>query len=264
MIVLGGFFAVLMGMTLSLIGAGGSIMTVPILVYIIGLPATIATAYSLFIVGSTALVGAISYWRRGEIFLAKSLLFAFPALIAVWCTRTVFLPSMPKTILNVSLDHWIMLFFAFLMLIASTLMFRSKNKQQLNSNAAISKSEFIKLIFGSISVGFITGIVGAGGGFLIIPSLVAIFKFTIKQAVGTSLAIIAINSLVGFGGDYTTGISLDWLLLSSFICCTISGIFIGSKISHKLNTQNIKLFFSFFSLLIGIGILIHQLSFILK
>ena len=111
---MGGLFAVLMGMTLSLIGAGGSIMTVPILVYIIGLPATIATSYSLFIVGSTALVGAISYWRRGEIFIGKSLLFAGPALISVWYTRTIFLPSMPKLFLNVSLDHWIMLFFAFL------------------------------------------------------------------------------------------------------------------------------------------------------
>lgn len=262
MIFIGGIFAILMGMILSLIGAGGSIMTVPILVYILGLPATIATSYSLFIVGSTALVGAFTYWRRGEIFIQKSLMFAGPALIAVWCTRTIFLPAMPQMLLGVALDHWIMLLFSFLMLVAAALMFKSKNEISNATTTKISTSEIFKLMISSTSVGFITGIVGAGGGFLIIPSLVAIFKFTIKQSVGTSLVVIAINSFVGFVGDYSTGITLDWLLLISFIVCTVSGIFIGSKISHHLNAKNIKLFFSFFSLVLGISILIHQLSFI--
>jgi uncharacterized membrane protein YfcA len=188
-------------------------------------------------------------------------MFAGPALITVWCTRTILLPAMPKILLGVALDHFIMLLFAFLMLIAAALMFKSKDVLQ-TTTTKLSTTEIFKLIIGSTSVGFITGIVGAGGGFLIIPSLIAIFKFSIKQAVGTSLAVIAINSFAGFAGDYSTGITLDWLLLLSFIFCTMLGIFIGSKLSHYLNAKDIKLFFSFFSLILGIGILLHQLSFI--
>jgi uncharacterized membrane protein YfcA len=169
---------------------------------------------------------------------------------------------MPSELLKVGLDHWIMLIFAILMLAAGVLMYKSSNSLHAATSNKISPLEFFKLLLGSTSVGFITGIVGAGGGFLIIPSLVAIFKFTIKQAVGTSLAIITINSFVGFAGDYSRGINLDWVLLTSFIFCTMMGIFIGSKIYDKVNAKNIKHFFSFFSLILGFSILLHQLSFI--
>lgn len=258
MIILGYILAMVMGVTLGLIGAGGSILTVPILVYLLGVKPVVATGYSLLVVGSAALTGATRYWRNDLVNVKAALLFAAPAMLMVLATRTFIVPAIPDPLAGIPKDIFIMLFFSTLMILAAGFMLRPA-KVTPNRSHALTFSRGAKLIFGSAGVGLLTGMVGAGGGFLIIPTLIALFGLSMKEAIGTSLAIIAMNSLVGFKGDLAAGIPLDWPLLGTFLGLTLLGMWLGTTLGKRLEAEKLKKLFGVFTLLIGLTVLIEEL-----
>lgn len=258
MVILGYILAVLMGLTLGLIGAGGSILTVPILVYLLGVKPVVATGYSLLVVGSAALTGAFHYGRNGLVNLRAVLMFAAPAMLTVLATRTFIVPAIPDPILGISKDIFIMLLFATLMILAAVFMLRPV-KTTPNRSHVLNAGRVVKLISGSAGVGLLTGMVGAGGGFLIIPTLIALFGLHVKEAIGTSLAIIALNSLVGFQGDIAAGIPLDLPLLGTFLGLTLLGMWRGTTLSKRMEGEKLKKLFGMFTLLVGLAVLAEEL-----
>lgn len=256
--ILGYMLAVVMGLTLGLIGAGGSILTVPIFVYLLGVKPVIATGYSLLIVGSAALMGAARYWQNSIVNLRAAAMFAVPAMITVLATRTYIVPNIPDPIAGIPKDNMLMLLFAVLMILSAMYML-SPAKVKFNASHRLNVSSVLKLIFGSAGVGLLTGMMGAGGGFLIIPTLIALFGLQMKEAIGTSLAIIAINSLVGFTGDLSVGITLDWALLGAFLALTLMGMWIGTTLATRIEGSKLKKLFGIFTLLIGIAVLAKEL-----
>lgn len=256
--ILGYLLAMVMGLTLGLIGAGGSILTVPIFVYLLGVKPIMATSYSLLVVGSAALMGAARYWLTSRVNLRAAVMFAIPALISVLATRTYILPNIPNSIAGIPKDTMLMLLFAGLMIISATYMLSPLNVT-CDASRRLDVSRAVKLILGSAGVGLLTGMIGAGGGFLIIPTLIALFGLQMKEAIGTSLAIIAINSLVGFTGDLSVGIALDWVMLGVFLALTLLGMWVGTTLATRMEGAKLKQLFGLFTLLIGIGVLAKEL-----
>lgn len=261
-VIIGFAAAILIGVSLGLIGGGGSILTVPVLVYILGVNPVLATAYSLFVVGSTSLVGAGTYMRKGLVNYKTALVFAIPSFIAVFLTRKFLVPALPDPLFTVgeaiiTKNIGIMVFFALIMLAASYSMITAKKCVDCDENEPVGFNFPMIALEGSV-VGVITGIVGAGGGFLIIPALVLLAKLPMKLAVGTSLLIIAAKSLIGFLGDLSTQ-TIDWQLLLIFTSLSIVGIFIGSALSKKINEKVLKTGFGWFVLVMGIYIITKEL-----
>ena len=260
-VIIGFAAAILIGVSLGLIGGGGSILTVPVLVYILGIDPVLATAYSLFVVGSTSLVGAGTYMKKGLVNYKTALVFAIPSFIAVFLTRKFLVPALPDPLFSIgeamiTKNIGIMVFFALIMLAASYSMIRGKKGESEEEEEVKFNLPMIALE-GSV-VGVITGIVGAGGGFLIIPALVLLAKLPMKMAVGTSLLIIAAKSLIGFLGDLSSQ-TIDWQLLLIFTGLSIVGIFIGRALSKKINDKVLKTGFGWFVLLMGIYIITKEL-----
>lgn len=268
MLELFGYFAsLLIGLSLGLIGGGGSILTVPVLVYLFGVDPVLATAYSLFVVGTSSLIGAWPKYKQGLVNVKTGIIFGIPSIITVYATRKFFVPMIPNEIFSignfiVTKAILMMVLFAVLMVAASISMIRSKcencgkNEEEL---AQISYNYPMILLEG-IVVGALTGLVGAGGGFLIIPALVMLTKLPMKQAVGTSLLIIAAKSLIGFTGDLGHQ-AIDWNLLLIVTGLAIVGIFIGDKLGKKVNSEQLKVGFGWFVLVMGLYILIQQIFF---
>ncbi|MDT0556197.1 sulfite exporter TauE/SafE family protein [Patiriisocius hiemis] len=259
--VLGYIGALIIGLVLGLIGGGGSILTVPILVYALTLNPVIATAYSLFVVGTTSLVGAIKNMFKGMVDFRTAIIFAIPAFIAVYITRAFLIPIIPEELFNignfmVTKNLAIMLFFAFIMLLASISMIRNKRKE-IDEDTQIVYNYPLIIIEGLV-VGIITGIVGAGGGFLIIPALVLLAKLPMKKAVATSLFIIAIKSLIGFLGD-VQNLDIDWPFLLIFTAISVVGIFIGIWLNKFIDGKKLKKAFGWFVLVMGVYIIYKEL-----
>ncbi|QDK39353.1 sulfite exporter TauE/SafE family protein [Bdellovibrio sp. NC01] len=252
----------LMGIILGLMGGGGSILTVPILVYLFNITPTIATGYSLFVVGITALVGSFMYIRKGDFDFKVGMAFAIPSVIGVNLSRGLVIPFIPDTIfsfgfLELTKEILVMIVFAVLMIAASYSMIKRRK-----ANPPSSKNEHWRIILVATQgfvVGLIAGFVGAGGGFLIIPALVLLAGLTMRVAIGTSLTIIALQSLIGFGGDILRGSIVDWKLLGLIAGTAMIGIVAGSRIAHKINEQKLKVSFGWFVLIIGATILLEQL-----
>ncbi len=251
-----------MGTTLGLIGAGGSILTVPILVYFFKISPLSATAYSLLIVGFTALFGAFFYYRRNLVKIKSALTFAVPATISVFCTRAFILPNLPNFIAKVPKDNFIMLLFAVLMMIAAFFVAKSPEIKVDDKKSKFHK--IITLVFGSALIGLLTGMVGAGGGFLIIPALIILFNLKAKEAIGTSLAIIAINSLIGFFGDVIKGFKPDFEILTTFLFATIAGMSLGILLNKKIDGQGLKNIFAIFIMIVAILIFASEINQLIK
>lgn len=261
MLVLGYLASLVIGISLGLIGGGGSILTVPVLVYLFHVDPVLATAYSLFIVGTTSLVGAIPKYKSGEINLKTAVIFGIPAIVAVYATRAFILPAIPKEI--VTIGSWVMtkslllmLLFALLMVFASFSMIRGNGATQREDGVQTFNYPMI-LLEGAV-VGLLTGLVGAGGGFLIIPALVLFSKLPMKQAIGTSLLIIAAKSLFGFIGDLHHQ-TMDWELLFSVTALAVTGIFLGNAMGKKVSAVQLKKGFGWFVLVMGIYIIVNEL-----
>lgn len=258
--VLGYIGALLIGLVLGITGGGGSILTVPVLVYILNYNPIIATAYSLFIVGTTSGFGTIQNFRKGLVVPKTALQFAVPSVIGVYFTRKFIVPNIPETVIyfgsiQLSKATFLMVLFAVVMFMAAYSMLRVKKEVALEeiknqSNSAIA----IQLFF----VGVLIGLIGAGGGFLIIPALLKIAKLPMKKAIGTSLMIMTINSLIGFIGDVQNTV-IDWSFLLVFTSISIIGIFIGLYIQQFINERLLKKIFGVFVLAISIIILYKEL-----
>src|SRR5690606_15665688 len=214
MAVLGYIGAIAVGLILGLLGAGGAILTVPILVYLFDVNPVAATGYSLFIVGSTTFIGSLSYIRKGLVNLKTSMVFAIPSLVSMFITRLYIIPSVPETLgdidgLVITKDLAVMVLFALFMLGSSYSMIRGGVKEEHSNEKATTRDLLFIGIYGFL-IGFVTGLVGAGGGFLIVPALVLFAKMPIKSAIGTSLIIITINSLAGFAGEFLSAQNIEW------------------------------------------------------
>lgn len=261
MIILGCVLAILVGITLGLIGSGGTILTVPILVYIMAVEPTLSTTYSLFAIGITSLIGAVRGIIKKEADLPKVLTFGVPSLIVVFITRSFILPLVPEVIhiagYSFHQNVLLMILFSFVMVASSLSMIRSaKNGPEVPGGYVKTPIEVI--VFQGALVGLVTGLVGAGGGFLIIPALVNFYHLPMRKAVATSLIIISINSFFGVMGDIEKFELFDWELLLGYTGGTVFGIFIGFYLSEKISNKNLKKGFGYMILLVGVYILIKE------
>lgn len=254
-----GFSAsILIGVSLGLIGGGGSILTLPVLVYLLGISPVVSTAYSLFVVGTTALVGSINYMRQQQVHYKAAAVFAIPSFLAVFLTRKYLVPAIPDPVFTtdtfvLSKNVAIMVFFALIMLAASYSMIRDKKAETSQPDGPL-QFNFPLIAAEGLLVGTLTGIVGAGGGFLIIPALVLLARLPMKMAVGTSLLIIAAKSLVGFLGDLST-LTVDWSFLLPFTGLAVLGIFLGTYIARFVPGEKLKKAFGWFVLIMGVYII---------
>lgn len=258
---LGLLASLVIGLSLGLIGGGGSILTVPVLVYLFSVEPVQATAYSLFIVGLTSAVGAYPKYKEGLVNVKTALLFGAPSIVTVFLTRKWIVPNIPAELFSVgsfvlTKSLLLMLLFAILMVAASFSMIRDPKKKSSEVKAGSSFNYPLILAEGGV-VGLLTGLVGAGGGFLIIPALVLLTGLPMKQAVGTSLLIIAAKSLIGFTGDLSQQ-TIDWTLLMSISAMAVAGIFIGNSLSRKIDGNKLKKGFGWFVLVMGLYILIKE------
>lgn len=256
----------LAGISIGLIGAGGSILSVPILVYLFLIEPIKAMGYSLFIVGTTSLIGVYPKYQSKEVSLKMAAFFGIPSMISVFLSRKYLLPALPETMIalpqvSVSKERFLMLFFAVLMLFAARSVIK-KSKVDIASDKSPStiKPIFVSLL--GLIEGTLTGMVGAGGGFIIIPILVLYAKLPIKKAIGTSLLIIGVKSLIGFLGDISSAnIDINWSFLFMVTLLSICGMFVGNIISKKVDGSKLKRGFGFFILTMGLYILTKELFF---
>lgn len=257
-----GFIAsFVMGIILGLMGGGGSILTVPIMVYLFGFSPTVATGNSLFVVGMTALIGSVLYIRKGDVDFKTGLSFAVPSVIGVNVSRGLIIPNIPRIIVSfngfaLTKEILIMVTFAALMVAASYSMIKKKSERKPMKAHPLMRVALIA--FEGLVVGLIAGFVGAGGGFLIIPALVLLAGLSMRVAIGTSLMIIALQSLLGFAGDIARGASVDWPQLGTIATIAVLGIIAGSTVAHKIKEQQLKTAFGWFVLIMGFTILVEQ------
>lgn len=262
--IVGYIASIFMGLSLGMIGGGGSILTVPILVYLFSTNPITATAYSLFIVGATALVGGLFYLKKGEVDLKTGFIFAVPSFIGVYLTRAYVVPALPDPVFQwgsfvFSKPLLIMLIFAVLMVAASVSMIRSKKSETKKAELSPA-TKFLLIAVEGLVVGGVTGFVGAGGGFLIIPALVVLVGMPMKIAVGTSLFIISAKSLIGFIGDLQHHAQVNWTLLFTITGIAVVGLFIGMALSKKVSEKVLKKGFGYFVLAMGAFILFDQIQ----
>lgn len=249
----------LIGLSLGLIGGGGSIITIPVLVYLFHIEPTLATAYSLFIVGTTSLVGGVRSALNRMVDFKSAFLFAVPSTMAVYLTRHFLLPHIPEVIVTINSfsltkDMALMLFFSVIMVIASVKMIRNNPEKPDHVS-----HNFIMIIVQGLVVGIVTGIIGAGGGFLIIPALVLLVGIPMKKAIGTSLVIIAINSLIGFVGDLNVIKQIDFSFMFLLSALAMAGVFVGTYLSKFIKGKNLKSGFGWFALAISVFIVIKEI-----
>ena len=258
--ILGYIAALFIGLSLGLTGSGGAILTVPILVYLMHLNPVIAMAYSLFVVGTTSLVGSYKFYQKNLVSFRTALLFGLPSLVTVFLTRRFIVPAIPPEIalingFSITKELVLMTLFAVVMIAAALSMIR---KRKFPESQAINQGANLPALVGQgVAVGLVSGLVGAGGGFLIIPALVLFSRLPMKMAVGTSLLIIAANSLFGFVGDIFVH-KIDWQFLLTFTVLSVAGIFIGSSLSNQINGEKLKAAFGWFVLAMGVYIILKE------
>lgn len=250
------------GVSLGLIGGGGSILTVPVMVYLFAVPTLQAISYSLFVVGITSLVGAFNNYRKGQVSLKTAFIFGCTSIITVFITRKFIIPAIPENLFTIgdytfTLSLVTMLLFAIVMLLASIAMIKGRKKITASEAVKHSNIQLVKLLAYGVGIGFITGLLGAGGGFILIPALVLLVGLPMKKAVGTSLLIIALNSLIGFLGDIGN-VSINWKLILTVAAIAIAGIILGGSLAKKIEGEKLKKGFGWFVLIMGIYIIIKE------
>jgi uncharacterized membrane protein YfcA len=253
--------AALIGVSLGLLGSGGSILTVPIMVYLMGINPVDATGYSLFVVGVTSAVGGATYVKRSLVNFRTAILFALPSIVFVFLTRKYLLRAVPEIIIfteafKLTKDAFVLILFSVLMIIVAI---RMIGKSEYKEPDIMEHPNYPLLIFIGAVSGVLTGILGVGGGFIIIPALVLFAKVRIRESVGTSLLIIAFNCLSGFIEEILERHSeINYKFLFVFSVLSLAGIFIGFRISMKLHSDQIKKTFGWFILVMGIAIFVKE------
>lgn len=263
--IVGYIAALLIGLSLGLIGGGGSILTVPVLVYLFHADPVLATTWSLFIVGITSLTGGIRAYQKNKVDFKSVSEFGFPSILSIFITRHFLLPAIPGIVyqsggLIVTKGDLLMLVFAVLMVVAGIFMIRNESDEENSEHHPRHRRhhEMAYLVFLGLAVGLITGLLGAGGGFLIIPALVIIVGLSMKIAIGTSLIIIAINSLFGFLFTLKA-FEINWKLIIPFTLIAIVGLFVGSGFSDKVPGNKLRRIFGWFVITMAACILAEEL-----
>lgn len=251
----GHLLALLIGLSLGLIGGGGSVLAVPILIYVLGLDAKTAIAMSLAIVGIVSLIGVIPHWKLGNVNLKTAISFTPPAMLGAFLgARLAALPFINDTVQLVC--------FAVMMLVASYFMIR-KPTERTNDRIELSAPKhqhtysWLAIILEGLSIGTITGFVGVGGGFAIIPALVLLGKIPMKEAIGTSLLIITFKSATGFIG-YLNQVAIDWNLMLTFTTVAVLGVIWGAYFSSKIQGAKLQQAFGYFLIAVAIFILVKR------
>lgn len=258
--IVGYLSALAIGLVLGLLGGGGSILAIPILVYLFDIEPVLASAYSLFIVGITSAAGAFSKHREGLVSVRTGIAFGVPSIVTIFATRKWIVPAIPEVVFQsgdfqLTKRLFLLGLFAVLMVMAALPMIRQGKEPQPSDQR---KGAFPMIAQGA-GIGFITGLVGAGGGFLIIPGLVFLTGLPFKTAAGTSLLIIALNSLIGFIGD-VLNYPMDWPFLLTITCLSILGMFLGGRLSKIYQATHLRRAFGWFVLITGIYILLKELN----
>lgn len=249
------------GLLLGMIGGGGSILTMPVLVYLFGISPLLATSYSLFIVGAVSLFGAIGHYRKGLVNIQVGMLFGISSVITVILTKHFLVPLLPEVLITVGdtdihTGVVLMIFFGLLMLAASATMISNRRRPE-QATPARTGASLMLAGYGAV-VGVITGLLGAGGGFLLIPALILFAGVPIKNAVGTSLMIISLNSLAGVISDPAIHF-LNWWLLIKIMLMAMAGLFTGIYLSRLIPAERLKNGFGLFVLILGIYVIAAEL-----
>ncbi|QKD82727.1 sulfite exporter TauE/SafE family protein [Thermoleptolyngbya sichuanensis A183] len=255
--VIGHLLAICIGISLGLIGGGGSILAAPVLIYVMSVPAKSAFAMTLVIVGVASLIGAIPHWRQGNVNPKIIALFAPASMLGAYLgARLASLPFITPTIQLVT--------FGVMMLIASITMIRkgaSKSENPLDKAGHSDRHtvipKWLAIALEGLAVGTLTGFIGIGGGFLVIPALVLLGKTPMKEAVGTSLIILALKSVTGFAG-YFGHVPIDWTLLLSFTIASSAGILLGSYLNQFVSAKQLEKGFGYFVLAVAVFVLIKR------
>jgi len=255
--------ALLVGLSLGVFGSGGSILTVPILVYLLGVNPMEATTYNLFIVGLTSAIGFTTYFRKHLVDFRIAVIFAIPSIVSVFLVRNYVLPKVPNTILvignsAISKNEFIMILYGILMVIASaSMIWQSGIRERITLE--MKPVRYLELFGLGFLSGLLTGMFGIGGGFIIIPALVLFARIPIRMSVGTSLLIIAFNSLSGIGIEiFTMHNVMDVQLIVLFTLLAITGLFLGLTFSLKLYPAQMKKIFGWFILVMAFGIFVRE------
>lgn len=252
--------AIVVGLVIGLAGGGGSILTVPIFVYVFGIPPVLATTYSLFVVGVTSLVGAVNHVWKKRVDFRVTLAFALPSFVSVYLSRRFLLPLIPDPLFRYDTfalpkNDAILYFFAFVMLMAARAMIRKDQPER--GPARDGRTRYGTLSLDGLAVGLLTGTIGAGGGFLIVPMLVLLAGLKIHRAVATSVLIIAVNSFVGFLGDGQRT-TLDWDFLLPFTSLSIAGVFLGLYLARFVPPDKLKKGFGWFVLIVAVCMITRE------
>ena len=251
----------LTGLLLGLLGGGGSVLILPLLVYLVGIDPVTSTSYSLVIVGSAALFGSMKYLRQGMVDKRSVATFGIPSVAGVFLTRSILMPAIPEVLwdgdrFSLTKDTLVMIVFALLIFASGVSMICKSNSDQSNAPP--------KGLWASISVGMLlgltTGFVGAGGGFMIVPALIFLLGIPIRMAIGTSLLIIALKSLLGFVADAVVLDGIQWGLLLNFIIVATIGIAVGVRLNQRVPAEKLKVGFGWMVLAVGVGILVQEFS----
>jgi uncharacterized membrane protein YfcA len=239
--------SVLIGLSLGLLGGGGSILTVPILTYVAGMNPKEAIAASLFVVGVTSAVSAVTHARKGRVKWRTGLIFGAAGMAGAFGGGLVG-GHIPGTILMIA--------FALMMVATSMAMIRGRR----DVSAATHNNDLPvgKVIVEGLVVGLVTGLVGAGGGFLVVPALALLGGLSMPVAVGTSLVVIAMKSFAGLGG-YLTSVSLDWALVGGVTAAAVAGSFLGARLAGRIPEAALRKGFGVFVLLMGVFVLVQEL-----
>jgi hypothetical protein len=256
---LGYLGAVLVGLVLGLLGGGGAAVSIPILVYAFAVPASIATGYSLLIVAFTAMLGSIQNLRRGLIRFRALLYCGLPALVAIYIMRRLLIHSIPDTFFKLSTftltkNSFILLLLAFFMALVA----RNMIVPQVSKSENVAAIPYPLILIQSILIGLFTGLVGAGGGFLLIPLLLSFEPMEFRNATATSLALVMLNSAIGFLGDIQSQSQIEWPFLLTFMVCSATGVLVGIAIASKIDNKKLRLIFGYVMMSIAIYIVFKE------
>ena len=249
------------GVIMGTIGAGGSILTSAVLVYVFCISPVLSASYTLLNVCTISIIGFVQYYRKGLVDINMGLLYALPTLLMVFCMRRFIMPAIPDIIFSnerftITKNLLVMLAFSLLMItIAWSMIRRPVYTPAVNQKRP---SSFVMILPG-IFTGLLTGFAGAGGGFVIVPALVFFGGLEIKKAIGTSLFIIAINTSTGFIGDYSAGVNYDWFFLIKLVAATVAGMVLSGRIMVKMSNEKLRRLFAYTILTMGCWVIIREL-----
>ena len=248
---IGYFFAILIGIILGLIGAGGSILAVPVFTYLFLIDEKLATGYSLFVVGFSALLGSLKQFQKGNINFEIVFIFGLPAILSVTAVRSFLIPVLPDVLfqigdMSITRRMGVLGLFAIIMLPAAYSMIKVPKYNVPRKSSKRLGYNYLLIIVEGIIIGGVTGFVGAGGGFLIIPALIFLTKINIKTAIGTSLVIVTLKSLIGFFLGDSLLMPIDWSFLLPFTCFALFGVFIGNYLGNYFGNSKLRKLFGYF------------------